>query len=55
MNIKDINAVLKLIESKLKPDAKKKKVRGEVFTPMKLVEEMLDTLPKEVWSNKDFI
>lgn len=26
---------------------------GEVMTPIWLVEEMLDTLPKEVWSNKD--
>ena len=26
---------------------------GEVMTPISLVEEMLDTLPKEVWSNKD--
>jgi hypothetical protein len=53
MNIKNISAVLELIESKLKPDVKKKKEKGEVFTPMELVSEMLDTLPKEVWSNKD--
>jgi site-specific DNA-methyltransferase (adenine-specific) len=26
---------------------------GEVMTPIWLVDEMLDTLPKEVWSNKD--
>jgi site-specific DNA-methyltransferase (adenine-specific) len=26
---------------------------GEVMTPITLVEEMLDTLPNEVWSNKD--
>lgn len=26
---------------------------GEVFTPLELVEEMLDTLPKEIWSNPE--
>jgi len=26
---------------------------GEVMTPIQLVEEMLDTLPKEVWTNKN--
>jgi hypothetical protein len=29
------------------------KLFGEVFTPRKLIDEMLDTLPKEVWSNPD--
>jgi site-specific DNA-methyltransferase (adenine-specific) len=29
------------------------KLFGEVFTPRQLIEEMLDTLPKEVWQNKD--
>ena len=29
----------------------KVKKYGEVFTPVKLVNEMLDTLPNEVWSN----
>jgi hypothetical protein len=32
---------------------KAKDERGEVFTPMKLVNEMLDTLPEEVWKNPD--
>lgn len=31
----------------------KKKKFGEVLTPVKLVHEMLDTLPEEVWSNPD--
>lgn len=31
-------------------DAKRK--HGEVFTPFKTIEEMLDTLPESVWSNK---
>lgn len=26
---------------------------GEVFTPVELVNEMLDTLPEEVWTNPD--
>ena len=30
---------------------KAKDERGEVFTPMTLVNEMLDTLPEEVWKN----
>ena len=30
---------------------RKKNEKGEVFTPLELVEEMLDTLPKDIWSN----
>ncbi len=30
---------------------KAKDERGEVFTPMEIVNEMLDTLPEEVWKN----
>jgi hypothetical protein len=29
------------------------KLFGEVFTPRQLIDEMLDTLPKEVWENYD--
>lgn len=29
------------------------KLFGEVFTPQALIEEMLDTLPTDVWTNKD--
>ena len=29
------------------------KLFGEVFTPQALIEEMLDTLPPDVWTNKD--
>ena len=32
---------------------KNKDEKGEVFTPVELVEEMLDTLPKEVWNNAE--
>ena len=44
--------LLELIDSCLKPKLIEKKQFGEVFTPMKLVNEMLDKLPVEVWSNK---
>lgn len=33
--------------------ANKIKTLGQVFTPAELVDEMLDKLPSEVWSNKD--
>jgi hypothetical protein len=45
--------LLELINDCLKPKDVEKKQFGEVFTPMKLVNEMLDKLPIEVWSNKD--
>jgi hypothetical protein len=45
--------LLELINECLKPKDIKKKQFGEVFTPMLLVNEMLDKLPKEVWKNKD--
>ena len=31
----------------------KKKQFGEVFTPMVLINEMLEQLPSEVWKNKN--
>jgi len=46
--------LLELINDCLKPKDVEKKQFGEVFTPMKLVDEMLDKLPVEVWHNKDF-
>jgi len=45
--------LLELINECLKPKTIEKKKFGEVFTPMKLVNEMLDKLPKEVWKNKN--
>ena len=30
----------------------KKKENGEVFTPMVLINEMLDKFPKDIWKNK---
>jgi len=52
-NIEEIDELLKFINDNLKPKQVKKKERGEVFTPMTLVNEMLDTLPPSVWFNKD--
>jgi site-specific DNA-methyltransferase (adenine-specific) len=40
------------IESTLRPKELEKKQFGEVFTPMDLVNKMLDHLPKHVWSDK---
>ena len=45
--------LLELINDCLKPKEVEKKQFGEVFTPMILVYEMLDKLPKEVWKNKN--
>jgi hypothetical protein len=52
-SIKEPDKLLEFINENLKPKIIEKKERGEVFTPMTLVNEMLDTLPKEVWKNKD--
>ena len=44
-------SLLIMINSMLKPKAIEKEKNGEVFTPLELVEEMLDKLPTDVWSN----
>ena len=44
--------LLELINDCLKPKDIEKKQFGEVFTPMKLVNEMLDKLPEKVWTDK---
>ena len=44
--------LLELINDCLKPKDIEKKQFGEVFTPMILVNEMLNKLPKEVWDDK---
>lgn len=43
--------IIKYVESRLISDIDAKKNRGEVFTPLNLINDMLDHLPKEVWSN----
>ena len=45
--------LLELINDCLKPKEVEKKENGEVFTPMILVNEMLDKLPKDIWKNKN--
>lgn len=45
--------LLELINDCLKPKNVEKKENGEVFTPMTLVNEMLDQLPKDLWKNKN--
>jgi hypothetical protein len=45
--------LLELINECLKPKEIEKKKFGEVYTPMNLVNDMLDKLPKEVWENKN--
>ena len=45
--------LLELINDCLKPKDVEKKQFGEVFTPMILINEMLDKLPIEVWKNKN--
>ena len=45
--------LLELINECLKPKEIEKKEYGEVFTPMILVNEMLDKLPKDIWENKN--
>ena len=65
MNVKDLQFIsekslidtpkelLELINDCLKPKEIEKKENGEVFTPMVLVNEMLDKLPPEVWKNHE--
>ena len=52
--IENPGALLEFINKNLTPKEKERKELGEVFTPMWLVNEMLDKLPKEVWSRKDY-
>lgn len=49
--IDNIIELTEFIESNMTVKEIEKKLLGEVFTPLFLVEEMLDTLPKEVWTN----
>jgi hypothetical protein len=49
------NKVLQIIHRHLTPRKKQKEEKGEVFTPVELVESMLSHLPKSVWSNPDLV
>ena len=53
IDINNPKELLELINDCLKPKEIEKKKYGEVFTPMELVNEMLDKLPDEVWINKE--
>lgn len=44
--------LLELIDTCLKPKEVEKKKFGEVFTPMEMVNEMLDKLPSKIWTNE---
>ena len=50
MSDKDIE---EKIEQYLSVREEEKNKHGEVFTPVELIEEMLDKLPKSVWTNPD--
>jgi hypothetical protein len=47
-----VEKVLDYIKDHLTPKSAERHKFGEVFTPMSLVNEMLDTLPPEVWNDK---
>jgi len=47
----DINDIEKLIKLYLPVREEEKKKYGEVFTPLSLINNMLDNLPTDVWSN----
>ena len=51
--VDDQQLVKEFLKLKLTPNIENKKNNGEVFTPEFLIEEMLDKLPKGVWSNPD--
>lgn len=48
-----VQEVLEYIRDHLAPKDAERHKFGEVFTPMTLVHEMLDTLPDNVWNNPD--
>ena len=52
--INEPDKLLEYINENLTPKDKERKEKGEVFTSIWLVNEMLDKLPKEVWSNWDY-
>ena len=47
-----VEKVLDYIKDHLAPKTAERHKYGEVFTPMTLVREMLDTLPEKVWNDK---
>jgi hypothetical protein len=51
LNIDDKETINAFLELKTKMREKEKKQFGEVFTPRRLINEMLDKLPKKVWKD----
>tara|TARA_Y100000593_G_scaffold93444_1_gene188325 strand:- start:115 stop:5331 length:5217 start_codon:yes stop_codon:yes gene_type:complete len=49
--IREPDKLLEYINNNLAPKEKERKEKGEVFTPISIIEEMLDKLPKNVWSD----
>lgn len=50
----DQKEVIEFIEQNLKPKKEQVASRGEVFTPLSLVEDMLSHLPEEVWTHPEY-
>lgn len=50
----DQKEVLEFIEQNLKPKKEQVASRGEVFTPLSLVEDMLSHLPEDVWTHPEY-
>jgi hypothetical protein len=51
--IDDKKKLLNLIKEHLTPKELEKAKYGEVFTPLDIIEEMLDKLPPSIWSDKN--
>jgi len=49
---KEQNRIFRILKKKYNT-AEKVKSRGEVFTPFELINEILDKLPEEVWTDKE--
>jgi hypothetical protein len=49
--IREPDKLLEYINDNLAPKEKERKEKGEVFTPIYIVQDMLDNLPKHVWSD----
>ena len=50
----DQKEVIQFIEENLMPKKEQKDARGEVFTPLELVEDMLNQLPEEIWKHPEY-
>jgi len=53
--IKESDKLLEYISQNLITNEKDRKGRGVVYTPIRVVENMLDKLPKEVWKNPNLL